>query len=530
MDPAKAFDKASLEFLGSTYEPLYQYHYLIRPHRVIPLLAIGQPEVSEDGLVYRINIKKNVRYHDHPEFKGKPRTVKAEDFVTQIKRLSLPQIKSPGATLLKGLIKGFDQFPQRIGGDLSKVASTSLEGVISLDEHLLEIRLEKKVSNLSHLLTLNFFVPFPSELLGKINPENEIIGTGPFYLHSKTNFGYTLKKFPHYRKELYPSVGDRESHTEELLTDAHKEIPFLDGVEYKIINSDDQAWKEFMNKKIHFMDVPKSKMNEIIDYSGKINKSYASEGIKLDIYPAMINRWISFNFKDMLLGKNKNLRKAISLAIDPNLYNIEIKQSTAHVANSIYTPGIEGYDPNQSLGQLVDLEEAKHLMRKEGYGPQKRLKITYSTRSKGPDGIEEAQFLKKTLAEIWIDLEVEYLDFSEFLKKGRNGELQFFTDNWIYDFPAPENMLQLLYSKNHPGVNKSAFSNNQFDSLFKKLETTNDPTIRKGLLVQLQQEVLKEVPWVMLCYERDVMVIHQEVHNLRKSSFIKNFTKYIRLH
>jgi hypothetical protein len=48
-----------------------------------------------------------------------------------------------------------------------------------------------------------------------------------------------------------------------------------------------------------------------------------------------------------------------------------------------------------------------------------------------------------------LDLKIKIipLTFSEFLKKGRLGELQFFTDLWIYDYPDAENVIQLLISK-----------------------------------------------------------------------------------
>lgn len=530
LDPARAFDKSSLEVLGSVYEPLYQYHYLIRPHKVIPLLAVGQPEVSSDGLVYRIKIKKGIKYHDHPAFNGKARYVQAQDFVTQLKRIAYLPLKSPGHGMLRGLLKGFDQYSKLVGQDYSKLLKTSFQGAVAIDDHTLELRLQKKVSNLVHLLTLSFFVPIPVEILGNVNLENSSLGTGPYVLHDITAKRYHLKKFQDYRKALYPSIGDRNAHGAKLLADAHKKIPFLDNVYYRVIESDLEAWKEFTDKNIDFMEVPKSRMDEIIDYRGKIKKEYAKQDIELSIYPAMINRWLSFNFNDPLVGKNKKIREAISLAIDRNLYNIKIKQSTAHVANSIFTPGIEGYDTNRSLNNVIDIEHAKKLLKDLGYDKSNPLTLKYSTRTKGVDGIEEASFLKKSLEQIGVNLEVEFLDFSEFLRKGRSGQLQFFTDNWIYDYPDPLNMLQLLHSKNHPGINKSAFNSQKFDKLYKQLEQTIDPIKRKALFYKIENEVISNVAWIMLCYERDVMVTHKRVRNLRKSSFIRNYIKYIRTH
>ena len=67
-DPSQAFNDDSLKVLAQVYEPLYQYNYLKRPYEVVPLLAQGMPTVSNNGLVYTVKIKNNIRYHNHPAF------------------------------------------------------------------------------------------------------------------------------------------------------------------------------------------------------------------------------------------------------------------------------------------------------------------------------------------------------------------------------------------------------------------------------------------------------------------------------
>ena len=106
-DPAVAFNDDSLLVMGQSLETLYQYHYLKRPFEAIPLLAKGLPEVSEDGRRYTIRIKENIFYHNHKKLLPKDRAVKAQDFVWQIKRLAFKSVKSNGAWLFEGKIKGF---------------------------------------------------------------------------------------------------------------------------------------------------------------------------------------------------------------------------------------------------------------------------------------------------------------------------------------------------------------------------------------------------------------------------------------
>ena len=103
--------------------------------------------------------------------------------------------------------------------------------------------------------------------------------------------------------------------------------------------------------------------------------------------------------------------------------------------------------------------------------------ITYSTRGTSQGQMDEANFLKEQLAKIGIKLEVEVLEFSEFLKQGRANKLQFWTDSWIYDYPDAENYLSLFYSKNFcpNGPNYTHFRNQEFDNLYEEsLSELND--------------------------------------------------------
>ena len=107
LDPAKAFDGKSLKLIAQSYEPLYQYHYQIRPFKIIPLLAEGMPQWKGTELI--IKIKKGVSYHNHPAFGGKTRFVKAQDFINQLKRVAFKPLGSPGYGYFD-VIEGFEEF------------------------------------------------------------------------------------------------------------------------------------------------------------------------------------------------------------------------------------------------------------------------------------------------------------------------------------------------------------------------------------------------------------------------------------
>src|SRR5690606_26685307 len=100
--------------------------------------------------------------------------------------------------------------------------------------------------------------------------------------------------------------------------------------------------------------------------------------------------------------------------------------------------------------------------------------ITFSTRGVDQIQFEEAEFVKNSLNAIGIPVRIQPLEFSEFLKRGRAGQLEMWVDNWIYDYPDAENIFQLLITKNHPGINKSGFSDSEVDELYMKLSFEED--------------------------------------------------------
>ncbi len=532
IDPAKAFDGKSLKIISQTYETLYEYHYLQRPYKLVPLLAEGYPEWSNKGKTLKIKIKKGIIYHDHPAFKGKERFLKVQDFITQIKRIAFGPTKSPGHSLFSGTIEGFDQFSERVGASFEKFKQENISGLRVLDDYTLYIDLKKRISNFQFYLSLSFFSPIPLEVVEYLenNLEGTMVGTGPFYLEKFDPANLVvLKKFPKYRESLYPQEGDRKAVMENYLTYGLKPMPFLDEVHFNILETDRDLLEKFVDKKLDILeDYSPIKLDEILDQNGNLKKEIKENGVILKRFEGLTNSWLAMNMKDPLFAKNKNLRLAIAHAIDAKKYNQVIRRNISLEANSILTPGIPGYDPSHSLPFYFDLKVAKKFLEDAGYPKGKGLPIlVYSTRTKEEAAIKEGEYFKHQLEQIGIKIEVRPLDFPDFLRKGRNGELQLFTDNWIYDFPDPQNILQLLVSKNFPGINKTGFSNKKFDLLFEKLEQIEDMKGRKEKLKEIERIFDQEVPWVMLSYARSIVLLHEKVRNYRKSDLIKNNLKYL---
>lgn len=527
-DPAIAFNDDSLVLMSQAMESLYQYHYLKRPFEVIPELADGMPKISADGLKYTIKIKSDVYYHPHESVLDKKRELVIDDFILQIKRLAFKPLKSTGRWLFEGKLKGFNEFSNEVGDSFEKLLNLDIEGLRKIDKYTMELELINLEPNLIYFLAMKFISPVPLELVQfyKNDLKEVMVGTGPYIFKGLKNNKYKFVRNSNFREEFYPTAGDREANTKNLLKNSQTKIPFIENVYFHVLPNEDERWKAFQKKKIDIIDVPKKYLSEVNNLSAEDLEAYDQKNIIVSHFPSQSNRWLGFNMNDSLIGKSKKLRLAIAHAINFDKYIEYLTKNTNLRSNSIYNPSIAGYDPSHGPSYKYDLKKAKRFLEEAGYKPGE-LTLTYSTRGKQEIHYKEAEFLQAQLKQIGINLKINVISFSEFLKKGRAGELQFWTDGWIYDYPDSENLLQLLISKNHPGINKSGYSNKTVDELYNRLAKTLDKNQRLEIMRKIEAEVDKDIPWILLVYDSSYVLRYSHVKNFRKSSFNRNFVKYL---
>jgi oligopeptide transport system substrate-binding protein len=532
LDPGKAFSDDALLVSAQVNEPLYQYHYLKRPYELEPLVAESMPVLDATRTVLTIRLKDKVQYHDHPAFKGQVRLLKAQDFVNQFKRLALDELKSPARSLFAGVIKGFANYGETCGQDWRKIPEIDLSGFKALDDKTLQITLERPEPNIFYYLALNFVVPIPWEIIEfeKNNLDRTLIGTGPYYYQGYHPDYYGMKRFKAYRRDYYPTSGDRYANMEKLLISSRQLIPFVDEVKFFITTRESDRWEMFLKHQIDILSVPKSFIPKLFDSNGELHSDLKQQDIKLKHFPSLSNRWLAFNMRHPLFKRYPVLREAIAYGIDYEKYIKIISQNTNLRANSILAPGISGYTPAKEFRFNYQPEKAKKLIESAGLGdPSKAPEIIYSTRGNQNINILEAEFIKEQLESLGLKVKVEVLDFPQFLKRGRAGDLMFFTDNWLFDYPDGENIFQLLVSSNFPGINKSGYSNPALDKLYIKLKQTNDGDQRDMLILQMEDLVFKDIPWIPLMYESTFVLQYPEIKNFRKSSIIRNYIKYLKI-
>jgi oligopeptide transport system substrate-binding protein len=532
MDPANCYDQICYMPVTQVYESLFEMEYLKRPYTLKPLLAENFPIVSKDRLTYTFKIKTGIKYHDS-EIVPKGRTVQAQDFINQIKRLAYQGTTSQGWWLFDDKIKGLNEFREKAGTDLEKFFSLQVDGLRAPDEQTLVIELTRPYPQLLYALAMTFTTPVPAEAIKatKNDLNNHFCGTGAYYIVSHNNSQEViLKKFPQYNSSNYPAQGDRYAHENGLLKDAGAKLPFIENIRLVVIKEAQTDWLNFMTQKIDMVNLTKDHYHVALTADGKLKQEIKDKNIKLQATPTLTYWWLQFNVKDPVV-KNINLRKAIAHAVDIDRYIELFTYNIAQKANSIYPPGIPGYSPSSDLPFKYDLVKAKEYLAKAGYPDGKGLPaLRYDVRGTDSRRRQMGEFIQKELSNIGINVIVSLNSFPAFLEKSRKGELQFWQGGWILDYPDAENVLQLLYSENvPPGPNSSQYSNPEFDKLFQRLKGLEDGAEKFALMAKMEEMINEDMPWVMQYYTRNYILFHDYLQNFRYSDIISNNLKYLKL-
>ena len=308
------------------------------------------------------------------------------------------------------------------------------------------------------------------------------IGTGPFkFVEFKTNESIKLTQNPDYWK---------------------KGRPYLDGIEYVIIPNHSTAILAFIAGKVD-MTFPTTVNIPLL----KDVKSQVPQAI-CEVAPANVSVNLIVN-RDAPPFDNPDLRKAMAMTLDRKAFIDILFGGQADIGGSMLPPPqgvwglppeilktIPGYDPDVKKNR----EEARRLMQKAGYGPDKRLKIKVSTRN-SPEYRDPAVILIDQLKEIYIDGELEVVEtanwFAKLARKDYSVAMNF-TGNAVDD---PD---QNFYENYACGSerNYTNYCNKDLEKLFDQQSMEPNPEKRKKLVWEIDRKLQEDVARPIISHKR----------------------------
>lgn len=629
LDPAVSYTDNEIAFIAQIYEPPLQYQYLQRPYTLIPATLAEMPSVTYydkagrslpetasgeqvERTVYRLKLKQGIQYQPHPAFSrnadGASRymvldaaqarqlqsasgpmaladpgsqTLKAQDYVYQIKRLANPSVHSPIYGTMAEHILGLKELSATIReaskaqpGHWIDLDPLPLPGAVALNDQTLEITLAGKYPQFIYWLAMNFFAPVPREVdqfyaqpalrSGNVSIDSWPVGTGPYMMvHNNPNARIVLDRNPNFHEERYPCKGEPTDAAAGLLKDCDARLPLLDGVVFSREKESLPYWNKFLQGYYDLSGISSDSFDQAVrvNINGDTNVSpaMAEQGIALQTSVRTSIYYLGFNLADSVVGgktpaeqqRSKLLRQALSIALDQEEFISIFLNGRGQPGMGPLPPGIFGYQPGEAgINPVVytwkdgaphrrSLDEARALLAKAGW-PDGRdvttgqpLVLNLDTTAGGMGDKSNMDWMSRQLNQLGIQLVVRSTDFNRFQEKLRKGSAQLFFMGWNADYPDPENFFFLLYGPEgkiaHGGENSANYNNPEFDRLFRQMKNLPNGAERQVVINNMLKLVREDAPWVYWFYPKSYVLRQGWLHNLKPNNVANNTLKYQRI-
>lgn len=453
LNPALGLNLISWEPLNNLMEGLVR---LDEKHNAVAAAA-EKWDVSEDGKTYTFHLRKNAKWSD-----GSP--VTAGDFVYGWTQLLTPATASPAAFLLYDIV-GAQDF------NAGKAQAGAL-GIRALDDFTLQVTLNAPSLSFLSILTNPGFAPV-NRKAAQANPKwhteaATYVSNGPFLL-KEWNHASNM------RFEKNPNYWDK---------DAVK----LDAVDWVMINDLNTSYQMFRTGEL---DATPSPLPAALYDKVKDSKEFMT-------LPQAGVYFYRFNTK-MPPFQNADIRRAFALAVNrQDIVDYVVKQGR-RAADAFVSPGFTGPDGKDfyetSHGFVkTDAAQAKALLKK-GMDAEKYATLPPVTLShiNNPDDRKIAQALQAMFKEnLGVDVQLQGIESKVFYTQQRGGKLQFSRSSFTNDYADPYNALESFVS--HSSMNRTGWSNAEYDELIKSARTQTDAAKRWELLQKSQQVLFADMP------------------------------------
>jgi ABC-type transport system substrate-binding protein len=475
------------------------------------------PEISADGKTYTLRVKPGIYFNDDPAFNGRKRELVAEDYVYSIKRLMDPKLAAPLLAEIEGIIVGSDEALAKARKANRFDYDAPIEGLKAIDRYTWQIKLTQPyyvfIYNLADCRVACAVAREVVEKYGD-NVGDHPVGTGPYRLAFwKPSSKLVFETNPNFREEYFdaePAPGDAAGQAI-LAKQKGKRMPMVGRIEVYIIEQSQPRWLAFLNGEADLIfKVPEDFANLGMP-NNQLAPNLAKRGIRMQQIAAMDLTYAYFSMVDPVIGGYEPakvaLRRAISLAYKTRDEISIIRKGQAIPAQTPYSPGVAGYDPNfRTTANEYDIPKAKALLDMFGYVDRDgdgyrempdgtplelRFNSTPTDRDKQFD-----ELWKRSMDDIGVRFSVRKASWPDLLKEANAGQLMMWQLGGSAAAPDADTWLSSLYGPNEGFKgNRARFKHPRYDRLYEKARVTPDGPERTKLYQEMTKLVVAYAPW-----------------------------------
>ena len=422
---------------------------------------------NEDGTELAFPLHEGVKWHD-----GKP-------FTAADVKCTWEMLKGEGA--------------EKLRVNPRKAWYTNLVRITTNGDYEVTFHLKRPQPAFLALLASGMSPVYPCHVPPK-DMRQHPIGTGPFkFVEFKPNEAIRLTRNPDYWK---PG------------------LPYLDGIEYTIAKNRSTVILAFIAGKYD------------LTFAGSLTVPLTHDVEKqrpdaiCEIPPGSVSTNLIVN-REKPPFDNPELRRAMALTIDRKSFVDILTDGIGLQAAAMQPPpgGLWGL-PKEMLEQLPgygpDIEKnraaARDIMKKLGYGPDRHMKVTVSTRDIPPYR-DPAVILIDQLKEIYIDGDLEPLDTTQWyprvMRKDYTVALNL-TGTYVDD---PDALLYENYACGGVG-NYNAYCNPEIDKLIDRQSMEANQEKRKQLVWEIERRLTEDGARPLVYFNRGGICRDPKVKNL----------------
>jgi peptide/nickel transport system substrate-binding protein len=495
-----AGDGTSHGYAGITMDSLISYD---NDYRIQLRMAARDVETSDDGLVYTVTIRDDLKWSDGSQ-------VTAEDYVYTLKNLMF-------SDWLNYIYQG--DWQEEVDGETVFVTPAVV------DETTFTIT--RQTIDPEFIYEVRTLTPYPKYISVKYEGDVDAFTQAPEF----NNLTYTGNLGPYKFVEWIRNDKFVVERNPEYYLGKDVGAPYFDRYTVKIFGTPATVHAALEAGDITYTGIDPDKVGKFEEMEQINVYTVPTSGYLLLAYNLRDNGWEGF--------KHKEVRQAISMAINKDLMIDQVLYGFGEPAFS-FIPSISPWFVEKGVakygvGPLLDKEKAKEILLESGYAVKKAdgstevrdeegkpLKLTFVTNSGNEVNENVGHLVKQELAEIGIELELKFVPWATELGKylrnkvpGTDQEPAF--NNGVGAISEdPWDMVVIIFGSNplapsgsnvfyttEGGLNFWGYFNPRFDDLFKRVrsEEALDEKVRKELYLELAQIISDEQPVNFLAFQ-----------------------------